>query len=62
MLLGVWGIAVPGLIMRMIGDADSTPNIKIQKELLQGIPEAAVAAGTQHQQIYIRRTLILSSI
>ncbi len=45
MLLGVWRIAVPGLIMQMIGDADSTPNIKIEKELLQGISDAAVASG-----------------
>jgi hypothetical protein len=43
--LGVWRIAVPGLIMQMIGDADSTPNIKIEKELLQGISDAAVASG-----------------
>ncbi|CAF0975553.1 unnamed protein product [Adineta steineri] len=27
-LLGVWGMAIPGLIMRMIGDIDTTPNIK----------------------------------
>jgi hypothetical protein len=45
MLLGVWRIEVPGLIMQMIGDADSTPNIKIEKELLQGISDAAVASG-----------------
>jgi hypothetical protein len=45
MLLGVWRITVPGLIMQMIGDADSTPNIKIEKELLQGISDAAVASG-----------------
>jgi hypothetical protein len=31
--------------MQMIGDADSTPNIKLQKELLQGISDAAVASG-----------------
>jgi hypothetical protein len=30
----------------MIGEADSTPNIKVEKELLQGISEAAVASGT----------------
>jgi hypothetical protein len=47
MLLGVWGMPVPGLIMRMIGDIDSTPSIKIEKELLQGISDAALASGTQ---------------
>ena len=45
-LLGVWNMFVPGLIMRMIGDADSTPNIKLEKELLKGISEAALASGT----------------
>ncbi|CAF0767703.1 unnamed protein product [Rotaria sp. Silwood1] len=30
--------------MRMMGDVDSTPNIKIEKELLQGIADAAVAS------------------
>ncbi|CAF3809830.1 unnamed protein product, partial [Adineta steineri] len=43
-LLGVWGMAIPGLIMRMIGDIDTTPNIKIEKELLQSISDAAVAS------------------
>jgi hypothetical protein len=31
--------------MQMIGDVDSTPNIKIQKELLQGISDAAIASS-----------------
>ncbi|CAF3741642.1 unnamed protein product [Adineta steineri] len=43
-LLGVWGMAIPSLIMRMIGDIDTTPNIKIEKELLQSISDAAVAS------------------
>ncbi|UJR20243.1 hypothetical protein I4U23_023374 [Adineta vaga] len=43
-LLGVWNMAVPGLIMRMIGDIDTTPNIKIEKELLQSISDAAIAS------------------
>ncbi|CAF4092248.1 unnamed protein product, partial [Adineta steineri] len=43
-LLGVWHMAIPGLIMRMIGDIDTTPNIKIEKELLQSISDAAVAS------------------
>lgn len=38
---------MPGLIMRMIGDVDSTPNMKTEKELLQGIADAAVASGGQ---------------
>ncbi|CAF3870130.1 unnamed protein product [Rotaria sp. Silwood1] len=29
----------------MISDPDSTPNIKIEKELLQGISDAATASG-----------------
>ncbi|CAF3523516.1 unnamed protein product [Rotaria socialis] len=45
LLLGVWDIPVPGFIMRMITDADTTPNIKMEKELLQGISEAAVASA-----------------
>ena len=45
MLFDIWNIAVPGLIMRMIGDIDFAPNIKIEKELLQGISDAAVASG-----------------
>jgi hypothetical protein len=45
MLSGVWGMAVPGLIMRMIGDIDTTPSVKIEKERLQGISDAAVASG-----------------
>ena len=48
MLFGVWDITVPGLIMRMIGDVDSTPNIKTEKELLKGIGDAAVASGAQN--------------
>ncbi|CAM4978058.1 unnamed protein product [Rotaria socialis] len=44
-LLGVWSIAVPHHIMRMIGDADSTPSVKLEKELLQSISDAAVASG-----------------
>ncbi|CAF3856500.1 unnamed protein product [Rotaria magnacalcarata] len=43
-LLGVWDIPVPGFIMRMISDADTTPNIKMEKELLQSISEAAVVS------------------
>ncbi|CAF3862554.1 unnamed protein product [Rotaria sordida] len=43
-LLGVWDTPVPGLIMRMMSDVDSTPNIKIQKEFLQAISDAAVAS------------------
>ncbi|CAF4944761.1 unnamed protein product, partial [Rotaria sp. Silwood1] len=43
-LFGVWGMAAPGLIMRMIGDAESTPSIKLEKELLKGISDAAVAS------------------
>ncbi|CAF4042150.1 unnamed protein product, partial [Adineta steineri] len=43
-LLGVWNMITPGLIMRMIGDIDKTPNIKIQKELLQSISDAAIAS------------------
>ncbi|CAF1203398.1 unnamed protein product [Adineta steineri] len=43
-LLGVWDMTIPGLIMRMIGDIDTTPNIKIEKELLQSISDAAVAS------------------
>ncbi|CAF0946122.1 unnamed protein product [Adineta steineri] len=43
-LLGVWYMANPDLIMRMIGDIDTTPNIKIEKELLQSISDAAVAS------------------
>jgi hypothetical protein len=35
----------------MIGDADSTPNIKLEKELLQGISEAALASGTEKKEI-----------
>ncbi|CAF3654873.1 unnamed protein product [Rotaria socialis] len=31
--------------MRMIGDADSTPSVKLEKELLQSISDAAVASG-----------------
>ena len=50
-LLGAWDIGVPGLIMRMIGDADSTPNIKTEKELLQGITDAAVASGVQKKAL-----------
>ena len=46
-LLGVWNIPVPDLIMQMIGDADSTPNVKLEKELLQGIADAAIASGKQ---------------
>jgi hypothetical protein len=38
-------MVVPGLIMRMVGDIDTTPNIKIEKELLQSISDAAVASG-----------------
>jgi hypothetical protein len=45
MLLGVWRMAVPGLVMRMIGDIDTTPSVKIEKELLQGISDAAVASS-----------------
>ena len=33
--------------MRMIGDVDSTPNIKTEKELLKGIADAAAASGAQ---------------
>ncbi|CAF1081158.1 unnamed protein product [Adineta ricciae] len=43
-LFGVWNMPVPGLIMRMIGDIDTTPNIKIEKELLKGISDAALAS------------------
>ena len=46
-LLGVWRIPMPSLIMRMIGDAVSTLHIKLEKELLHGISEAAVASGEQ---------------
>ncbi|CAF4902841.1 unnamed protein product [Rotaria sp. Silwood1] len=35
----------PGVIMRMISDPDSIPNIKTEKELLQGISDAATASG-----------------
>ena len=31
--------------MRMIGDVNSTLNIKLEKELLEGISSAAVASG-----------------
>ncbi|CAF0946230.1 unnamed protein product [Adineta steineri] len=44
-MVGVWGMAIPGLIIRMIGDIDTTLNIKIEKELLQSISDAAVASG-----------------
>ncbi|CAF4764774.1 unnamed protein product [Rotaria sp. Silwood1] len=43
-LLGIWDMPVPGLIMRMMSDVDSTPNIKIEKEFLQAISDAAVAS------------------
>ena len=36
---------MPGLIMRMIGDIDTTPNVKIEKALLQSISDAALASG-----------------
>lgn len=38
-------MAVPGLIMNMVSDTDSTPNMKLQKELLKGIGDAAIASG-----------------
>ena len=44
-LFGLWHIPMPSLIMRMIGDAVSTTHTKLEKELLHGISEAAVAAG-----------------
>lgn len=44
-LLGVWNLPVPGLIMKTIGDPDSTPNMKVEKELLQGISNAAIASS-----------------
>ena len=37
----------PGLIMRMLGDPDVTPHSKIEKELLRGIADAAIASGIE---------------
>ncbi|CAF4191706.1 unnamed protein product, partial [Rotaria sordida] len=45
MLFGLWNIPIPSLIMRMMGDATSTLNVRLEKELLQGISDAAVASG-----------------
>jgi hypothetical protein len=44
-LFGLWNIPIPSLIMRMIGDAISTLNVRLEKELLRGISDAAVASG-----------------
>ncbi|CAF1154121.1 unnamed protein product [Adineta steineri] len=43
-LFGVWNIPIPSMIMRMVGDATSTLNVTLEKEVLRGISDAAVAS------------------
>ncbi|UJR18510.1 hypothetical protein I4U23_005417 [Adineta vaga] len=43
-LLNVWNIYVPGLIIRMLSDTSSLLNVKLEKALLKGILDAAIAS------------------
>ncbi|CAF1154218.1 unnamed protein product [Adineta steineri] len=43
-LFELWNIPIPSLIMRMVGDAVSTLNVTLEKEVLRGISDAAVAS------------------
>jgi hypothetical protein len=38
-------MSIPNLIMRMMGDSTSILNVKLEKELLRGISDAAEASG-----------------
>lgn len=44
-LFGVWNMPMPNLIMRMMGDPASTLSVRMEKELLRGISDAAEASG-----------------
>jgi hypothetical protein len=45
MLLGVWGMHMPSLVLRIVSDSNSTFSAKLEGELLKGISDAAVASG-----------------
>jgi hypothetical protein len=49
MLLGVWGMHVPKLILRIVSDSNSMFKIKLERELLRGISDAAMASGKYTQ-------------
>jgi hypothetical protein len=45
MILGVSGMHVPKMILHIMSDSNSMLNVKLERELLRGISDAAIASG-----------------
>jgi hypothetical protein len=46
---------VPKLILRIVSDSNSILNVKLERELLRGISDAALASGKHIQWFKVRK-------
>jgi hypothetical protein len=49
---------MPKLILRIVSDSNTSLNIKLEKELLRGISDAAMASGKYIQIFAVRKIYI----